>query len=174
MPHPTDDKTDHHHPPRLTNDGQHARMETGEKEPRWGSPPLTTDLTNTESRCHVAVGDVATKRRTTTSSRHSLLLYLLQFHGEYPPHRPPFDPPQQHWQRGNAKSPGTTAEGDDLACQQTCHVVQTVTTQVVVTVHISPGAQPLLPTLSSVHATTMATWQTTTAELQHVSMMDDG
>jgi len=54
---------------------------------------------------------------------------------------------------GNAKSPGTTAEDDDLARQQTCHVIQTVTTQVVVTVHISPGAQPLLPTLSSVHAT---------------------
>ena len=182
MPHPADDKTDHHHPPRLTNDGQHARTETGEKEPRWGSPPLTTDLTNTESRCHVAVGNVATKRRTMTVGRRSLLLYLLQFHGEYPPHQPPFDPPtnyhctqdrpQQHRQRGNAKSPGTTAEGDDLARQQTCHVVQMVTMQVVVTVHISPGAQPLLPTLSSVHATSR--WQTTTAELQHVSTMDDG
>ena len=156
MPHPADDKTDHHHPPWLTNNGQHTRTETGEKEPRWGSPPLTTDLTNTESRCHVTVGNVATKRS---------LLYLLQFHGEYPPHRPPFDPPQQHRQRGNAKSPGTTAEGDDLAHQQTCHVV---------TVHISPGVQPLLPTLSSVHTTTMATWQTTMAKLQHVSMMDDG
>ena len=167
MPHPANDKMDHHHPPWLTNDGQHAQTETGEKELRWGSPPLTTDLTNTESRCHVAVGDMATKRWTTTSSRHLSLLYLLQFHSEYPPHRPPFDPPtnyhctqdrpQQHRQHGNAKSPGMTAEGDNLAHQQTCHVIQTVMMQVIVTVHISPGAQPLLPT-----------------ELQHVSMMDDG
>ena len=163
MPHPANDKTDHHHLPWLTNDGQHAQTETGEKELRWGSFPLTTDLTNTESRCHVTHSDVATKRRMTTSSRRSLLLYILQFHGEYPPHRPPFNPPtnyhctqdcpQQHQQCGNAKSPGTTAEGNDLARQQTCHVIQTVMTQVIVTVHISPGAQPLLPTLSSVHAT---------------------
>ena len=36
---------------------------------------------------------------------------------------------------------------DDLACQQTCHVVQTVTTQVVVTVHMNVGEPPHSPSL---------------------------
>ncbi|KIJ91435.1 hypothetical protein K443DRAFT_14390 [Laccaria amethystina LaAM-08-1] len=48
-------KTYCHHPPWLTNDGKHLRTETGDDEPR----------------CHVAVGDVATKRRAMTKTRHS-------------------------------------------------------------------------------------------------------
>jgi hypothetical protein len=43
--------------------------------------------------------------------------------------------------RHQPKGRRTTAEGDNLACSLMCHVVQTVATQVIVTVHISPGAQ---------------------------------
>jgi len=64
-------------------------METDNKEPRSASlpPPTTTDLSNMESRCNVAVGDMATKWQTTTSS-HSLLLYILGCHSQcpIPPH----------------------------------------------------------------------------------------
>jgi len=34
-----------------------------------------------------------------------------------------------------------TLTDDDMACQQMCHVVQMVTTHVVITVHIDPGEQ---------------------------------
>ncbi|KIJ89908.1 hypothetical protein K443DRAFT_15700 [Laccaria amethystina LaAM-08-1] len=55
----------------------------------------------------------------------------------------------------NATSPAQQTDGDDLAHPLTCHVVQTVTTHVVVTVHINPGATSL-----------PATWQPTTNDQQ--------
>jgi len=47
----------------------------------------TTDLSHTQSRCHVAVGNVATKQRTMTGFRHSSLLCSLGLHSQSPiPH----------------------------------------------------------------------------------------
>ena len=74
----------------------------------------------------------------------------------------------------------TKDDGDDLARQQTCHVVQTVMTQVVVTVHISPGGQrdPSCPssalfTQKAGATLPSATWQTTMTESQYLLMMDN-
>ena len=48
-------------------------------------------------------------------------------------------------QHHQANGRTTTMDGDDLARQRTCHVVLTVMTQVVVTVHINAGEPPHSP-----------------------------
>ena len=54
------------------------------------------DLADMESRCHIAVGNVATKQQTTTGSHHLLLLYILRCTMVSTPstsHQPPHQPP---------------------------------------------------------------------------------
>jgi len=47
---------------QLTNNSEHPQMETGDNELRWPrSPPLTMDLFNMDSRCHIANSNVATR-----------------------------------------------------------------------------------------------------------------
>ena len=65
--------------------------------------------------------------------------------------RPSFDAPNHHstptttttWQchvtSTQAHAVSMASGGDDLACQQTCHVVQTVMAPCVITIHINPG-----------------------------------
>ena len=72
-----------------------------------------------------------------------------------------------------------TAHGDDLACQQTCHVPQTVMTPVVVTVPMILGEQQPLPsyflTQKAGATSKMATWQPTMdqQQQQHVMYMNN-
>jgi len=50
--------------PRFANYGKHAQMELDDNDEwRWGSPPPSNHLFNPETRCHIAVSNVATKWR---------------------------------------------------------------------------------------------------------------
>ena len=115
------------------------------------------------------------------SSRPPTSLCHLHDHDHHSPStfncpRPPLDIPMTMtmWQR-HVTSPSTYAvsiEDDDLA--------QTVMMQVVVTVHISSGAQldpscPPSPLFTQKAGATSpsVTWQTTTAESRHVSTVND-
>jgi len=53
--------------PLLTNTGQHPRTDTGDDEPRWDSSPPPLDFSDSKSRCHITVSEVATRRQTMLS-----------------------------------------------------------------------------------------------------------
>ena len=122
---------------------------------------LTKNLRNRSCKRPLCLYTEPRERRLPETHIHivnkqslSFLTTIIHHLPSFPPPPATFRPPQRRLQHGNATSPAkwterrgrtdsddnaNTQDEDEVARQRTCHIVETVTTQVVVTV---PAGEP--------------------------------